>query len=687
MLSEILEDVQRKGLRISEFKIDGKWHSFVWGNGFKKKGSYLAIETQVGIDFKFKNWKDPSQNFSFTYGKKDLDLNDLAEHEKRVSEFKEAEQKRQQMKWDTARLDAHRIWDLAKEDITHPYLKKKKLNAAHGSRVSLYGSLLIPAYDVDGSLWAIQTIDQYGKKMNLKNSKIKGSFLTFGKIDPHGELWIFEGFATAATIFENIGITCICTFSSHFFIDTAKAIKLKYPDITFIFSGDRDETGKAYAKKAAKIMRGKYLIPQFKTPHPDYTDWNDLKELEGVEVMKNQIYQFKEETYFPEEKFVMDSLRELDVQVDIDSSIRVNGEGVSLRQLGAMIRIRGTKMRENLKRGFVEDYLMSWHPLESRRVKNEFISQFFMPSQIDPEFKLLRQFMRAFLRRDDDIAIKVMVHFIWQVKRKMKGLPVIHHMMPIFWGHTGKGKSMAIRNGLLSPLKALSGERTLDVFGDDRVWGYFENHYAVFFDEMAKGSKHNVEMLKMVVTAKDFDIEPKYEGLRKVRQNATFIGSTNHTVESLIQDETSNRRFFAIEAQEDTDRETINTLDYLSLWQSVDETQECPILEVLADVKETQEQSRVKAPMETFLKEFQFERTHEKDVRTGILNTELLKIYIEWCKENGFEYGLNTRSLGAELKRLRVAKFESNSKTGFFLHSPLIKRLDIFFTSHAKPLF
>ncbi len=671
----VLEKIRERGIHLDDLILDGKPHGFRWGTETKddsKHGSYKVIQTSHGITYHFTHWKNKSLSFSLITSTKDLTPAELSEHKKRVREAEEATRLRQSMRWETARLQVEQMWNVSTES-PHPYLEKKRIGA-HGTKVNPYKNLLVPAYDVDGKLWSVQLIRPDGTKENIKGSKTKGCLYPIGDISKASELYIFEGFATAASFHEATKKTVACTFSAHFFYETGKALLKKYPGLKLVFSGDADlnGVGERNSRKAASLLKQRYLIPKFRSPGVG-TDWNDLRNSEGDQMLMDQIIQFEQKSDFPEEQFVLESLEELNVSIDLNGSIFSGTQGRSLKQIASAIRVRAARLRESTKRGFIEDYLSEWHLSEFKKKRDLFFQQFFIKEKHDPDHTLLKTFMKALLRREDPLAFTAILHFIWQVKRKMKGMPVSHHMMPIFCGETGKGKSVALKDNFLKPLQSLCGIRTLGIFDDDRTWGYFENHLVVFFDEMAKGSKHNAERLKMVITASDFDIEPKYEGLRKAKQNSTFIGATNQTIETVIQDETGNRRFFPIDATEDTDRGTINSLDYLALWQSVDETMECPILKVIDDIKGTQEANRNKSNVEMFLARYSFQKTDQDPgpERWAIDVVELLKLYETWRRENGFDFGLNTKTLSSELKRLRIAKFESNGMTGHFLYATI----------------
>jgi hypothetical protein len=115
----------------------------------------------------------------------------------------------------------------------------------------------------------------------------------------------------------------------------------------------------------------------------------------------------------------------------------------------------------------------------------------------------LNRWVKALTGKEDPLDILVMQHFIWQVKRKMLDKDVERHMMPILVGRTGSGKSVAVHK-LLGPVIQLSEMgKDLGIFGDDREWAVFHKYYVIFFDEMSKARKVDVEALKNTITAKD----------------------------------------------------------------------------------------------------------------------------------------------------------------------------------------
>lgn len=185
----------------------------------------------------------------------------------------------------------------------------------------------------------------------------------------------------------------------------------------------------------------------------------------------------------------------------------------------------------------------------------------------------------------------ILEHFIWQVKRKMHGLPVSYHLMPVFVGRTGSGKSQAL-DKFLAPLGPLV-ETGVDfsIFADERNWHLFGEKYVFLFDEMSKARKADVESLKNTITAKEKSYRKLHTNLTiTVQQKSTFVGASNDPVSSQINDPTSARRFYEIRTLDKCDWDTINKINMKSIWQSVDEgSQHPPILAYWSQIAKIQD--------------------------------------------------------------------------------------------------
>lgn len=185
--------------------------------------------------------------------------------------------------------------------------------------------------------------------------------------------------------------------------------------------------------------------------------------------------------------------------------------------------------------------------------------------------------------------VAVMKHFIWQVKRKLSGLSVDHHMMPVVFGKSGAGKSVAVSQ-LIGPLRSVVLQTDMGIFEDPFSRRAFSRNYVVFFDELHGADSMDVNAMKQIITAPVIEWRAmRSERVMSAPQNSTFIGCSNDPVRDRIKDPTSSRRFWQITCADKVDWEVINTIDYAELWRSVDEVAPSPILECLEEIRRVQE--------------------------------------------------------------------------------------------------
>ena len=132
--------------------------------------------------------------------------------------------------------------------------------------------------------------------------------------------------------------------------------------------------------------------------------------------------------------------------------------------------------------------------------------------------------------------IAVLKHFIWQVKRKIvndPNYPVLYHLMIVFYGAQGLGKSTWIKL-FTSVLADFTASTDFKMIVDERnhdLWSKF----ILILDEMADSTRTNIEDIKRKIT------EASFSG-RKMRSNnatqiinrATFIGASNKDISRLI---------------------------------------------------------------------------------------------------------------------------------------------------------
>jgi Virulence-associated protein E len=197
----------------------------------------------------------------------------------------------------------------------------------------------------------------------------------------------------------------------------------------------------------------------------------------------------------------------------------------------------------------------------------------------------------------------VLKKFVWQVKRKIRDMPVTDHLMPVILGPQGVGKSTLV-NQMLSPVDELKLNVHFNMLTDDRnveIW----SSYVMFLDEMGYASKADIDTVKNVITASSLTRRPMATNSKiTITQNATFIGCSNKELSQLVRDPTGNRRFAAIRMRSDADRDLINSIDWAPMWGRVDIEAADPMAgyrDVLAAQQDvTRERSRVEQWMDEF---------------------------------------------------------------------------------------
>lgn len=250
----------------------------------------------------------------------------------------------------------------------------------------------------------------------------------------------------------------------------------------------------------------------------------------------------------------------------------------------------------------------------------------------------LEKWLKAVSDTADEVDLAIMKHFIWQVKRKILEMPVYDHIMPVICGVTKTGKSEAVRILTSSLLEAVTTESDLKRVGDSREDFLLIRSYVMFLDEMAKSQSADVETLKSKITAKI--IEYRKLGMNitvRGRQNASFIGTSNHRLVEIIKDPTSARRYYEIWVSKRCDWSAVNGIDYLKLWRSIDENTDSFIREYADKISDRQDLIRARDNVEEWLEYFDLKPDHKGkdiDVSSWDLFTDYLNYMEDQNKKN-----------------------------------------------------
>ena len=221
-------------------------------------------------------------------------IQNLQKQQKKAHELAESKRLEEQK---LASADAEIIWkDAEPANLSHPYLVEKGLKQANIKQSKRDGLdvLLVPLKDAEGKLWSLQRIYPDGKKVFLKNGRVKRLFHTIGT--PTQKHILTEGYATAASIYESTGICVHVAFNCGNLRGAAEELRQLHPDSELIIAADDDwETegnpGIKHAKETAISTNSKLAIPVWSEGNRSEknTDFNDLFLAEGSSAVKNCI--------------------------------------------------------------------------------------------------------------------------------------------------------------------------------------------------------------------------------------------------------------------------------------------------------------------------------------------------------------------------------------------------------------
>jgi phage/plasmid-associated DNA primase len=250
--------------------------------------------------------------------------------------------------------------------------------------------------------------------------------------------------------------------------------------------------------------------------------------------------------------------------------------------------------------------------------------------------------------KDADLVVAraVMDHWVWSIKRKIAGIRVDHHIMPILIGTQGCGKSTLVKLMLDHiPGWAKTSCKLTDIT-DERSSSAVAEYYVAIFDEMQDAARADIEGIKSFVTADSISYRPMRSNARaEQRMCASLIGTSNRCVSDLIVDTTGMRRFFELEVKDVLDWNYINNYDFRAWFDSIDYRSASPILAVLGALREAQS-SLVGDTIGEWLK-----AGHNTSSMDGkYKSSELYADYAGWCKLNAPRGKVDNKKFSSMLK-------------------------------------
>ena len=144
-----------------------------------------------------------------------------------------------------------------------------------------------------------------------------------------------------------------------------------------------------------------------------------------------------------------------------------------------------------------------------------------------------------------EIHALILMKLFGQIKTKLLhgSSKVDSHIMPIFHGKQGAGKSQFVLN-IMNGLGSFTSPASFKDIDDKRGYSKYINSAVLIFDEMERASSTDINTVKGFVTSNTIPVRPM--GTNKIvnlENNLTLIGTTNELIEDIFRDPTGNRRF------------------------------------------------------------------------------------------------------------------------------------------------
>lgn len=350
---------------------------------------------------------------------------------------------------------------------------------------------------------------------------------------------------------------------------------------------------------------------------------------------------------------------------------KLAGRDCSLDYITSLIYMDAKKSNTSgITKELLKNYFSVW-TTEERSKAIENLSSYLEYSSSN---LLVEKFVMSLTGEKNKVDVAVFKHWIANCKRKLKGISVKDHIMPILYGKTGCGKSVAIHK-LTFPISDLTMEAPLSFVNDSRNDFNFTKKLVIIFDELSWASKTCMSSLKQKISSPTIDSRLLGTSSNYRDKNmSNFIGASNQEVKDVIKDPTSARRYYELTTLEKVDWNSINEIDYLKLWRGVDASTKIDyLIDVRSSLKEKQENIRSLDSVEEWLVEEQF-KEHDTLQCSWYAGDDLFKLYMKWMKEQNREkFAFSKNMFGRKLTSY-IGKSKTTRGKRVYLFSNDVKR-------------
>lgn len=291
-----------------------------------------------------------------------------------------------------------------------------------------------------------------------------------------------------------------------------------------------------------------------------------------------------------------------------------NGNPIPSDMLQLQAAIRAFAIKQGLGKAAKADDIKTVLADMARRKGAELISGIITSIKYDPacikEGDMFLQELHDLwdIKERQEVLNAAMRHFLWQVKRKLRGLPVSWPIWLNYYGGAGIGKTSMI-NSIGAPLKDFAILTSIaELLDEERQVMKLCSTYYINIDEISVETKNpytddgtltkgqNAALKKLLTQEKSRTRNMGGQSQSTRRYTFSVISSANEHLYDIIYDEKTMRRYFEVECRRIT-LEDYGKLDELkthimALWKSVDENRELgylyPGCDVWDEVKDAQ---------------------------------------------------------------------------------------------------
>lgn len=260
----------------NEIIMDGRIHRFASGTKDKRgrddAGWYVAFPGDVPTGV-FGCWRSGIvQTWRADVGRR-LSEEEIAAYRRKLEKLRQEREEALKRQYAAVAKKVARIWAKAPPaTLKHPYLERKGVKP-HGARLNPNGHLILPIFTPSGVLSSLQYIAADGTKRYHPRGRVSGCYWMLGHKDKPEVLYVAEGFATAATVYEATNQPTVVAYSAHNLVPVMGALRVRFgaaQDIVIVADNDASGTGQRYAEMAVAKWGGRYVMPPVEGDANDY---------------------------------------------------------------------------------------------------------------------------------------------------------------------------------------------------------------------------------------------------------------------------------------------------------------------------------------------------------------------------------------------------------------------------------